>query len=267
MDPIIIVPVALAVAWAATRKKKTVSKPKATSTVQPEPVLPSVDDDLPGPFEGPGGEEPWRPGGPTLPKPPQDDGPVGPKPFPGPSAGPKPPEVGDPRPIEIYPGTTPEDLEEHVHADYGLFISSDCETVLQGERWWDDVFLPQARELVLGNPEMFHHPTAVIHELLVNLGGVHEEEVTPAQECAAAWVEFVYGEFTPYGTYSGWIGAGDEYYEYHEWFEQEYPELSRLLWDLYVDLWAEPDLGKVFDREWPGDLPDEDGLDFEPTGT
>ncbi|MCA9707878.1 MAG: hypothetical protein KDK70_18645, partial [Myxococcales bacterium] len=67
MDPIVIVPIALAVAWAATRKKKTTKK-----KAEPEVTdLPAVDDGPVGPFDGPG-PEPWRPGGPDLPKPPQD---------------------------------------------------------------------------------------------------------------------------------------------------------------------------------------------------
>lgn len=278
MDPIIIVPVALAVAWAATRKKKTSTKPKATTPTTPEhdlpgvddePELPSVLDDEPdepepvGPFEGPGGEEPWRPGGPNLPKPQQ------PEPDPFPSGGPKPPELGDPRPIDIYPGTTAEQIAEHEHAAYGLFISTDCKTVFEGELWLSDVFMPLARELVLGHPEMFHHPVAVMHELLINLGGTDDAEETMAEGCIGAWSEFVYGAFTPYGTYSGWIhDPHDEYWADVEWFTVEYPKLDQFLWDIYMALWDEPDLVKVFEADWPDDVPgDDEGIEFDPTGT
>ena len=79
MDPIIVVPVALAVAWAATRKKKKTkaTEPLPSVTDEPKnPLPPAPTPDPVGPFDGPGGDEPWRPGGP---------GQVGPKPFPGPS--------------------------------------------------------------------------------------------------------------------------------------------------------------------------------------
>ena len=120
MDPIIILPVALAVAWAASRKKKTTKKTTTTSTTTPtktptpttaEPSeQPPPTEQPKGPFDGPGGEEPWRPGGPDV------DGPKGPEPFPGPSGGPKDPAVGDPSPIEIYPGTTAAEIDAQDNA-------------------------------------------------------------------------------------------------------------------------------------------------------
>jgi hypothetical protein len=282
MDPIIIVPVALAVAWAATRKKKTTKKTEPLPTVLDEPTEPTeppVHDDPFGPYDGPGGDEPWRPGGPDLPKPP---GQVGPKPFPGPSGGPKPPEVEDPAPIEIYPGTTPEDIEAHEHAGYGLFISSDCETVYEGELWYSDVFLPKARELVLEYPDAFHHPTAVIYELLViaaHEAALFEQSMTPhltdtpetpTQACVAAWEEFVYGDYTPAGTYSGWISErsdpNGEYGDYSNWFREEYGALSSFLWGLYTSLWREPELAEVFDLPWPADE-DPGEIDFDTAGS
>lgn len=271
MDPIILVPIALAVAWAASRNKK-----KTSTTKKPEDELPPVHEDPFGPFDGPvpappkptepTEPEPWRPGGPELPKPPQD-GPVGPKPFPGPHGGPSSPEMGDPSPTEIYPGTTREEIESFENAEYGLFISSDCETIFEGELWWDEVFLPQARGLVLGNPDAFHHPSAVIYELLVMPPKGEEELETPAQSCVAAWEEFVYGAFTPLGTFSGWIDdPHDEYWDYAEWFDQEYPELAEFLWSLNTGLWGDPEMAEVFDRPWPADDP-EGEIDFEPTGS
>lgn len=256
MDPIIIVPVALAVAWAATRKKKkTTKKTEPLPTVLDEPVEPlpppPTHDDPFGPFDGPGnGGEPWRPGGP---------GQVGPKPFPGPSGGPKPPEYEDPSPVEIYPGTTAAEIEQHANAGYALFISSDCETIFEGESWYAEMFLPRARELVLGYPKAFHHPVAVIYELLVypQLEDAPDEPETPTQACVAAWGEFVYGDRTPLGTFSGWISERsdpyEEYGDYMAWFQEEYPELSDLLWTLYTALWTEPELSEVFDRAWPED--------------
>jgi hypothetical protein len=272
MDPILIVPVALAVAWAATRKKKTTKKLP--------PVVDEPTDDPLGPIDGPGGVEPWRPGGPDLPKP-SGGGQVGPKPFPGPSGGPKAPEYQDPAPVEIHPGTTPEEIEAHEHAAYGLFISSDCETVYQGELWWSDVFLPRARALVLAYPEAFHHPVAVIHELLVampNEAALYEQSMsphptdvleTPTQACVAAWEELVYGDHTPVGTYSGWISErsdpNGEYDDYAQWFGEEYPALSTMLWDLYTALWMEPELAEVFDQSWPADEVSGD-IDFDAVG-
>jgi len=260
MDPIIILPIALGLAWAATRKKKTTKKPTKT-----EPELPSVHDDPFGPFDDP---EPWRPGGPELPPPPYD-GPVGPKPFPGPSGGPKSPEFEDPSPTEIYPGTTTEQIEAHENAAYGLFISSDCETVFEGERWWDEVFMPRARALVLEQPDAYHHPSAVLYELLVMPPQEGHETETPAQSCVAAWSEFVYGAFTPASTFSGWIDdPHDEYWDYTDWFGEEYPSLSEFLWAAHSNLWSEPDLAAVFDRDWPQDVLEDDGdIDFDPTGS
>ena len=175
-------------------------------------------------------------------------------------------DLGDPSPTEIYPGTTPEQIEEHEHAAYGLFISSDCETVYEGERWYEDVFLPQARELVHANPPAFHHPNAVIYELLVVPQMSDEEPETPTQACVAAWGEFQYGLRTTVGTFSGWVPGSDESDAYFLWFAQEYPELDELLYDLYTRLWSEPDLADVFDMDWPEDEPEGD-IDFEPTGT
>lgn len=265
MDPIFLVPIALAVAWAASRKKKSTPKTTTPTPTEPDPIdLPGVHDD---PFVGPGGEEPWRPGGPDLPP---YDGPVGPKQFPGPSGGPKPPEAEDPSPVEVFPGTTIEEIEEHEHAGHGLFISSDCETVYVGDRWFENVFLPQARLLVHGMPDAFHHPVAVIYELLVAPSRDDDgEPTTPAAACVAAWGEFVYGGYTPEGTYSGWIvDDTGEYWEYLEWFDEEYPELNAALESIYRALWDEPDLAEVFDRDWPLDAPSDDGgIDFEPTGT
>ena len=278
MDPIVIVPVALAVAWAATRKKKKPAKKAELPSVTDEPEKP--DEPLPppptkdpvGPYDGPGGGEPWRPGGP---------GQGGPKPFPGPSGGPKAPEYEDPAPVEVYPGTTAEQIEEHENAGYALFVSSDCETVYEGEKWYSEVFLPKARELVLSDPEAFHHPVAVIYELLVvqpsealALPGTDysQQDVvppTPALACIGAWGEFVYGDYTPLGTYSGWItertDPGDEFWDYGEWFRAEYPELADFLSGLNAALWYEPGLEEIFDREWPDDVPPGD-IDFGPTG-
>lgn len=274
MDPIIVLPVALAVAWAATRKKKKTTKktePLPSVTDEPDKPLPPppTHSDPFGPFDGPGTQEPWRPGGP---------GQVGPKPFPGPSEGPKPPDEQDPSPVEIYPGTTAEQIEEHANSGYAIFISSDCETVYEGERWYSDVFLPKARALVLEHPNAFHHPVAVMYELLVAmptdegfLGSIpvrHSEHVatTPAEGCIGAWGDFVYGDFTPLGTYSGWISErtdpGDEYWDYAEWFREEYPELAELLGNISSALWDEPELAAVFERDWPGDEPPGD-LDFD----
>lgn len=273
MDPIIIVPVALAVAWATTRKKKPAKKTELPSVAdEPErPLPPPPTKDPVGPYDGPGSDEPWRPGGP---------GPVGPKPFPGPSGGPKPPEYEDPTPVEIHPGTTAEELEEHAHVGHALFVSSDCETVYEGEKWYAEIFLPKARELVLGHPAAFHHPVAVIYELLVvqpseaqalpGTNYTHQELVpsTPALACIGAWGEFVYGDYTPLGTYSGWISErsdpGDEFWDYSDWFGAEYPELADFLSNLNYTLWQEPDLAEIFDREWPGDEPGGD-LDFDPS--
>lgn len=268
MDPIIILPLALAVAWAASRKKKTTTK-KATTPTEPteptEPIeQPTGTDDPTGPFDGPGGEEPWRPGGPGV------DGPKGPKPFPGPSGGPKDPDLGDPSPTEIYPGTTVTDIEEQDNAPFGLFIGSDCNDVYVGDRWFEEVFLPQARGLVLGNPEAFHHPVAVMWELLVAPQIAEEDgEPTPPAACIAAWPEFAYGGFTPVGTFSGWIIDPDNtYWDYIEWFQAEYAALDDALWEVVFGLNNEPDLWAIFDREWPQDRPEGDGdIDFEPTGT
>lgn len=273
MDPIIVVPVALAVAWAATRKKKKpAKKTEPLPSVTEEPIKelppPPIETDPVDPTD-PGGQEPWRPGGP---------GQVGPKPFPGPGEGPKSPDEENPSPVEIYPGTTPEEIEAHPNAGYAVFVSSDCETVYEGERWYAEVFLPRARELVLEHTAAFHHPVAVIYELLVVMPtdeGVfgsfpvrHSEHVpfTGAEKCIAAWGEFVYGDFTPAGTYSGWISERsdpyDEYWDYMKWFSAEYPELSKLLGDINIALWDEPDLAEVFSREWPADEPPGE-LDFD----
>ena len=271
MDPIVIVPVALAVAWAATRKKKTTKKtelPAVTDdTPKPLPEPPTEDEPV-GPYDGPGGGEPWRPGGP-----------VGPKTFPGPKGGPKAPEEEDPGAVEIYPGTTAEEIEQFDNAAYGLFISSDCETVYEGERWYTDVFLPKARELVLGAPAAFHHPVAVIYEILVVWPSEAEaleqasvpqrdyDPTTPTEQCIAAWHEFVYGDFTPLGTYSGWISErtdpNDEYWDYGQWFGTEYPMLVDFLTGLYSMLWDEPEFAEIFSRDWPDDEPPGD-LDFNP---
>jgi hypothetical protein len=272
MDPIVIVPVALAVAWAATRNKKKTTKKTELPSVTDEPPKelppPPTHDDPFGPYDGPGGDEPYRPGGP---------GQGGPKPFPGPKGGPKPPEYEDPAPIEIYPGTTADEIEQHDNAGYGLFISSDCETVYEGESWYTDVFLPKARELVLGDPDAFHHPVAVIYEILVAMptgegfsqpeGKPHRDHVvkTDAAACVAAWAEIVYGGYTPLGTYSGWINDPyDESWDYYDWFKGEYPDLSDLLYGLAAAMWNEPDLVEIFDLDWPEDTADGD-IDFEPT--
>lgn len=265
MDPIIILPIALAVAWAASRNKKKSTTKKA----EPEPLVdpPPPHDDPVGPFDGGDPEpEPSRPDGPDLPKPPQD-GPVGPKPFPGPQGGPKSPELGDPRPTEVFPGTTSEEIEAFENAAYGLFISSDCQTVYEGEQWWNEVFYPEARKLVLDNPEAYHYPTAVIYELLVMPPPGEDEPETSAQACVAAWGEFVYGDVTPVGTFSGWIDdPNDEYWDYSAWFDEEYPALSELLWDLHQSLWLDPEFAEVFDQPWPEDEPEGD-IDFDPTGS
>lgn len=277
MDPVIILPAgALLLAWAATRKKKKATKkteplPTVLEPVEPSKPLPTppTENGPVGPYVGPGGEEPWRPGGP---------GQVGPKPFPGPSGGAKDPEEEDPSPVEIWPGTTAEEIEAQPNARYGLFISSDCETVFEGESWYAEVFLPKARQLVLEHPLAFHHPVAVIYEILVaaptGQGFFGPDPVTQSQhvpegaamQCAAAWGEFVYGDFTPLGTYSGWISSrtdpNDEFWEYGEWFSEEYPELAELLSGLNSALWAEPDLAAVFDQEWPADEPPGE-IDFD----
>ena len=260
MDPIVIVPVALALAWAASRKRKSTKK-KTVTDPEPEPevVEPPV-------WDGPG-FDPWRPGGPEVPKPPQD-GPTGPKPWPGPSGGPKSPEEEDPRPTEIYPGTTATQIEEHEYAGYGLFISLDCNSVFEGERWYEDVFLPRARELVLDTPEAYHHPVGVIYALLVADQMRGEEPETPVQECVAAWPDFVYGDVTPLGTFSGWVtersDPADEYWDYLEWFANEYYALDRFLNDLYSRLYAEAELAEVFEEEWPDDDPDAGDIEFDP---
>lgn len=263
MDPIIILPVALAVAWAASRKKKTAKKSTPTPTTTPTEPPPVVEDPI-GPFDGPGGEEPWRPGGPDV------DGPKGPKPFPGPSGGPKDPELGDPSPTEIYPGTTQAEIDEQDNAAYGMFIGSDCVDVYVGDRWFHDVFLPQARTLVLDHPEAFHAPAGVIWELLVVPQLSNDDgEPTPTAACISAWSEFAYGGFTPLGTFSGWIIDPDNtYWDYAEWFQAEYPALDDMLWELTYALVNVPELWAVFDREWPLDYPqDPSEFDMEPTGT
>lgn len=272
MDPIIVVPIALAVAWATTRKKKKPSKktePLPAVTDEPPKELPPPPQTDPiGPYDGPGGQEPWRPGGPQ----------VGPKTFPGPSEGPKPPEEQDPSPVEIYPGTTAEEIEGHANSGYAIFISSDCEMVYEGERWYSDVFLPKARELVLDHPALFHHPAAIMYELLVAAPTgegffgptmvTHRDHqpTTGAGQCLAAWADFVYGDFTPEGTYSGWISERsdprDEYWDYLEWFDSEYPDLSMFLGNVVSALWREPELAEVFERDWPADEPPGE-LDFE----
>jgi hypothetical protein len=263
MDPVIIIPAgALLLAWAATRKKKKVTKKSELPS-----ELDELDKPLPppptGPYVGPGGEEPWRPGGPGQ----------GPKPFPGPSGGPKHAEDEDPSPIEIWPGTRPEDIEAHPHARYGLFVSADCETVYVGELWYEEVFLPQARELVLGYTKAFHHPSAVMYELLVarpsgngffSPNPVMQREHYPEDPhlmCIAAFGDFVYGDFTPVGTYSGWVTHEDAW-DYYKWFRGEYPVLSGFLSDLSARLWSEVEFAWIFELEWPEDEPDGD-LDFD----
>ena len=275
MDPIIILPVALAVAWAASRKKKTTKKKKTTTstttpTTTPTPTTaepteqPPPTEEPKGPFDGPGGEEPWRPGGPDV------DGPKGPEPFPGPNGGPKDPGLGDPSPIEIYPGTTAAEIDAQDNAAYGLFIGSDCIDAYAGDRWFEDVFLPRARSLVLDNPEAFHAPVAVIWELLVvpQLGEEVDDDSAPAA-CISMWSEFAYGGFTPSGTFSGWILDPDNsYWDYAEWYQTEFTVLDQMLWDLVYALVSKPELWAVFDRDWPDDRPEGDGdVEFEPTGT
>ncbi len=276
MDPVIILPAgALLLAWAATRKKKPVKKaePVAPPLEEPKPLPPKQPPSPPPrpalPPVGPGGEEPWRPGGP---------GPVGPMPFPGPNGGPKDPEEQDPSPVEIWPDTQPEEIDSHPNAAFGLFVSSDCKTVFEGVSWYTEVFLPRARQLVLQHPLAFHHPVAVLYELLVAAPSGHgllgpdpitQRDHVPDQaalQCIAAWGEFGYGDFTPLGTYSGWISSRtdphDEFWSYAEWFSEEYLELSELLSTLYTALWAESDLAAVFDQNWPADEPPGD-LDFD----
>ncbi|MCH9684698.1 MAG: hypothetical protein K0V04_24900 [Deltaproteobacteria bacterium] len=275
MDPLFILPIALAVAWAATRKPK--SKPKAKTAPKPTPTPttdPWVVEEPPHVFDGPQ-PEPWRPGGPNLPKPPSNDGPTEPEPdpetpepFPGPGAKPRPPHMGDPRPIEVYPGTTHEQLQQYEDASYALFITTDCQAVFEGEHWFSEVFLPRARDLVETFPEAVHHPVALLYELLVGpqLEDLGMSPETATQACTGEWEEFALGGVTIHGTFSGWVEFSEEYDAYQQWHRSTYPAVNAVLWDLYTRLWLFPDLAAVFEADWPEDETEGD-IDFDPTGT
>lgn len=277
MDPIIILPLALAVAWAATRKKS--SKRSSSNGKSGAQDIPPTHDDPFGPLDGPTPEPP-RPAPPVPRPPPVAPPPVEPPPpvvepsppiedplapFPGPTAGPRDPELGDPSPVDVYPETRLEIVADYDHAAYGLFITTDCDEVYEGDDWYDAVFLPRARELVLHQREAFHSPVAVMYELLVRPGRERNEPGTIVHECLAAWDEFVYGTPTTSGTYSGWIDDVDGYWEHAEWFAAQFPVLSSFIESVRSRLWWESDLAEVFQAYENAYAEDHGALD--PTGS
>ena len=268
MTPLIIVPLAVVAMMAlrAGKSDKGAKAPVATKPAKPTTPL--------GPVDGPC-VEPARPGGPKLPTPkprPPTSKPTG-ELFIG--HGPRSPEDRDPSPVVLAEGIGLEDIERHPLFEYNLFIDEKCDLIVEGPRWFLDTFLPMAKYLVKQDPEGYHDPIAVIHELLIAPSLTGDGTQTTPQTCMGAWPDVRFSGETLSGTLSGNLvffpgeSMEDGFARYESAkgdYEHAFPGLDEFLENIAASLDIEQELAEIFGRDWPTDT----GVPFDqhaPTGS
>lgn len=260
MTPLLLLPLAF-VAFVALRAGKSDKPSTPPPTQKPTPQVRPT-----GPIDGPI-VEPVRPGGGTVPKPiPPQRPPVNnpptelDSPFIGP--GPRAPGDRDATPIVLATGATLEDIQAHPLFDYNLFISEDCNLIIEGARWFADTFWPMARFLVLQDPEAYHHSVAVIHELLVAPSLTGDGTTTTPQVCMTAWPSITFSGETLSGTLSGRLvfepgepehDGIQRFINAHQDYDEAFPEIADLLHSIDVALNSESEFVPIFRQPWPMD--------------
>lgn len=149
------------------------------------------------------------------------------------------PRTDDPAPIPVPPGTTLADI-----GPYALAITYDCQDVLEGQLWFDEVFYPACVGLVELDGDTFNHPWILMRALLLTATDAScppdAPECNLEPGCILNWTYFL-------GTYldvpgGEWDSNTNEGYSaflaYSDWYAQNYASVDAFLQSVESRLWA-----------------------------
>ena len=144
----------------------------------------------------------------------------------------------DPAPIPVPPGTTLEDI-----GPYTLAITFDCQEILEGEFWFDEVFYPACARLVELDGETFDHPWVLMRALLLTAEDAScppdAPECNLEPGCILNWTYFLGPILDVPG--GEWDSSTNEGYaaflSYSDWYGQNYAAVDAFLQSVESRLW------------------------------
>jgi len=145
----------------------------------------------------------------------------------------------DPAPIPVPEGTTLDDI-----GPFALAVTYDCQEVLEGARWYDEVFYPACVRLVEYDGDAFNHPWVLMRALLLTATDAScppdAPECNLEPGCILNWTYFLGPILDVPG--GEWDSSTNEGYAaflaYSDWYAQNYAAVDAFLQSVESRLWA-----------------------------